>query len=60
MRDYILKRLLQIIPTILMIALVVFAMMHTIPGDPIIALLGVPIVRKTLCSCVKPMVWINH
>jgi len=40
MRDYIIKRLLQIIPTILMITLVVFAMMHTIPGDPIIALLG--------------------
>jgi peptide/nickel transport system permease protein len=40
MRDYILKRLLQIIPTILMITLVVFIMMHTIPGDPIIALLG--------------------
>ena len=40
MRVYILKRLLQIIPTILMITLVVFAMMHTIPGDPIIALLG--------------------
>jgi peptide/nickel transport system permease protein len=40
MRDYILKRLLQIIPTILMITLVVFAMMHMIPGDPIIALLG--------------------
>jgi peptide/nickel transport system permease protein len=39
MRDYILKRLLHI-PTILMITLVVFAMMHTIPGDPIIALLG--------------------
>lgn len=40
MRDYILKRLLQIIPTVLMITLVVFAMMHTIPGDPVIALLG--------------------
>src|ERR671923_2937483 len=40
MRDYILKRLLQIIPTILLITLVVFAMMHAIPGDPIIALLG--------------------
>src|ERR671934_1394818 len=40
MRVYILKRLLQIIPTILMITLVVFAMMHTIPGDPIITLLG--------------------
>lgn len=40
MRDYIVKRLLQIIPTVLMITLVVFAMMHAIPGDPIIALLG--------------------
>jgi peptide/nickel transport system permease protein len=40
MRDYVLKRLLQMIPTILMITLVVFAMMQTIPGDPIITLLG--------------------
>jgi peptide/nickel transport system permease protein len=40
MRVYILKRLLQIIPTVLMITLVVFAMMHTIPGDPVITLLG--------------------
>ena len=40
MREYILKRLLQVIPTLLMITLVVFAMMQAIPGDPIIALLG--------------------
>jgi peptide/nickel transport system permease protein len=40
MREYIIKRLLQMIPTILMITLVVFAMMHAIPGDPMIALLG--------------------
>jgi peptide/nickel transport system permease protein len=40
MRDYIIKRLLQIVPTILMITLVVFTMMQAIPGDPIIALLG--------------------
>ncbi len=40
MREYILKRLLQVIPTILVITLVVFAMMQAIPGDPIIALLG--------------------
>ncbi len=40
MREYILKRLFQIIPTILMITLVVFAMMQAIPGDPIITLLG--------------------
>jgi peptide/nickel transport system permease protein len=40
MREYIIRRLLQIIPTILAITLVVFAMMQAIPGDPIIALLG--------------------
>jgi peptide/nickel transport system permease protein len=40
MRDYIIKRLLQIIPTILMITLIVFAMMRAIPGDPIITLMG--------------------
>jgi peptide/nickel transport system permease protein len=40
MREYIIKRIIQIIPTLLVITLVVFAMMQAIPGDPIIALLG--------------------
>jgi peptide/nickel transport system permease protein len=40
MREYLIKRLLQIIPTILLITLVVFAMMQAIPGDPIVTLLG--------------------
>src|ERR671934_1275032 len=40
MRVYILRRLLEIIPTILMITLVVFVMMRSIPGDPVVALLG--------------------
>jgi peptide/nickel transport system permease protein len=40
MRVYILKRLLLIIPTVLMITLVVFVMMRSIPGDPVVALLG--------------------
>ena len=40
MRAYIVKRLLQIIPTVLMITLVVFVMMHSIPGDPVVSLLG--------------------
>jgi peptide/nickel transport system permease protein len=40
MRVYILKRLLQIVPTILMITFVVFMMMQSIPGDPVVALLG--------------------
>jgi peptide/nickel transport system permease protein len=40
MRTYILRRLLQIVPTILMITFVVFLMMQAIPGDPVVALLG--------------------
>jgi len=40
MRTYIIKRLLEIVPTILMITLVVFMMMRSIPGDPVVAMLG--------------------
>jgi len=40
MRVYILRRLVAIVPTILMITLVVFVMMRSIPGDPVVALLG--------------------
>src|SRR6267378_3508626 len=40
MRIYLLKRLLQIIPTILGITFVVFVMMRSIPGDPVVSLLG--------------------
>src|SRR5258706_13507726 len=40
MRVYILRRLLQIIPTVLMITFVVFVMMRSVPGDPVVALLG--------------------
>jgi len=40
MRTYVIRRLLQIVPTVLMISLVVFVMMHSIPGDPVVSLLG--------------------
>ena len=40
MRVYLLRRLLGIVPTVLMITLVVFVMMRSIPGDPVVALLG--------------------
>src|SRR6058998_2121363 len=40
MRTYILRRLLQIIPTVLMITFVVFVMMRSVPGDPVVSLLG--------------------
>jgi peptide/nickel transport system permease protein len=37
---YILRRIAQIVPTVLGITLVVFLMMRSIPGDPVVALLG--------------------
>jgi peptide/nickel transport system permease protein len=40
MRAYLLRRLIQIVPTVLMITFVVFVMMRSIPGDPVVALLG--------------------
>jgi peptide/nickel transport system permease protein len=40
MRTYILKRLIEIVPTVFMITLVVFVMMQSVPGDPVVALLG--------------------
>src|SRR5438876_12302325 len=40
MWTYILRRLLQIVPTVVMITLVVFVMMRSVPGDPVVALLG--------------------
>src|SRR3989442_7725905 len=40
MWTYILKRLLQIVPTVLGITFVVFVMMRSIPGDPVVSLLG--------------------
>ncbi len=40
MRTYIVRRLVEMIPTILMITLVAFVMMRSIPGDPVVAMLG--------------------
>lgn len=40
MKDYILKRLLTIIPTLLGISLVIFLIMRMIPGDTITAMIG--------------------
>jgi peptide/nickel transport system permease protein len=40
MRVYILRRLIEIVPTVLMITFVVFVMMRSIPGDPVVPLLG--------------------
>lgn len=40
MREYILRRLLLLIPTIIGVTLIVFLMMHFIPGDPVTNMMG--------------------
>jgi peptide/nickel transport system permease protein len=40
MRDYIIKKLLLLVPTVLAITFLVFSMMQLIPGDPIFLMLG--------------------
>lgn len=40
MKDYIIKKLLLLVPTVLAITFLVFSMMQLIPGDPIFLMLG--------------------
>ncbi len=40
MARYIIKRLLHIIPVLLVVSLLVFMMLHLIPGDPVLNMLG--------------------
>jgi len=40
MKWYIIKRLLQIIPVVLGVTLITFALIHLAPGDPVITMLG--------------------
>lgn len=40
MRRYILRRLAQLVPTLLLITMMVFALMHAIPGDPARMMVG--------------------
>ncbi len=38
---YIIQRLLQLIPVLILVSLIVFLIVHMIPGDPILVMLGV-------------------
>lgn len=40
MKEYIFRRLVLLVPTVLGVSIIVFLMMHFIPGDPIALLLG--------------------
>lgn len=40
MKKYVLKRLLSLIPTIFIVSVVIFLLVHLTPGDPATAMLG--------------------
>ena len=40
MRKYILRRLLSIIPVLWLVSVMVFALIHLVPGDPVLVILG--------------------
>jgi peptide/nickel transport system permease protein len=40
MRKYILRRILSIIPILWLVSLIVFALIHLVPGDPVMVILG--------------------
>ncbi len=38
--EYVIRRLIQVVPALLGVTLIVFSMLHLIPGDPVTALVG--------------------
>ena len=50
MRMYILKRLLALVPTLLGITILVFLMVHLVPGDPAQVMLGERASAETLAA----------
>jgi peptide/nickel transport system permease protein len=53
MRTYILKRVLQIVPTVLMITFVVFVMMRSVPGDPVVAAILTRLLRASMLEVIR-------
>ena len=48
MLAYSIKRILQIIPVLIVISLLVFLMMHMIPGDPVKNMLGMEASKEAI------------
>lgn len=51
MIKYVLKRILQLIPMLLVLSLIVFLMVRMIPGDPVKNMLGIDVPQE--CRFVK-------
>ena len=40
MTTYVLKRLVSMVPVLLLVSVVIFSLIHLTPGDPVVAMLG--------------------
>ena len=40
MRDYILRRIVSMIPVLFLVSVIAFGLLYVLPGDPAIAILG--------------------
>jgi len=71
MQRYILRRLLQTIPVLLLFSVVVFAMLRMVPGDPALAMLGLQATPEAVAQIRQEMgldkpiivqygIWLGH
>ena len=51
MTAYILRRLIMLIPVILIVGIVVFALVHLTPGDPAAVILGDQATPEAVANC---------
>lgn len=60
MKKYVLKRLLSLIPTIFIVSVVIFLLVHLTPGDPAAAMLGEMQRRRKLRRSIRSWGWMTR
>lgn len=48
MAGYILKRILYLLPTLFLVAVIIFFLIHLIPGDPVAVMLGTEATKENV------------
>lgn len=60
MKKYVLKRLLSLIPTIFIVSVVIFLLVHLTPGDPAAAMLGEDATAAEIAALLRSWVWMTR
>lgn len=60
MKKYVLKRLLSLIPTIFIVSVVIFLLVHLTPGDPAAAMLGEDATAAEMRRSIRSWVWMTR